>query len=727
MNQRLSSLVKKLHKRAGLSLLIVVAAILIEAISLLQYNYARDILNEQVEQNSLHLLITKALVIKGTLNQNEIALSHHLWDFNRNINTPDSLYNATERLLLSSSNVLGCAVAFSPYYYPAHGKLFEPYSYRDGDEIRHIQLSSDTHDYTSMDFYRKAFDGDSAFWSDPYHDDLLKEDITTYSLPVRDDNNELIGVCGMDLSLRWLGDTLNARSSHPSSFCLLLTGDGNLISGPDVSHARFADMDRAVTMINDSTVTRQVGASGRVKVVDFTGNDGRKGYIYHSFMRGNPHWQLALVCYDDEVYGELYRMRRVVLLLMLAGFALLGYILYRFMASNRSLHEESLARERINSELRVAHEIQSDMLPRVADKRDELDLAGMLIPAKEVGGDLYDYLLRDEKLFFCIGDVSGKGVPSALVMAVTHSLFRSTVTRESHPARIMQAINDVSCRHNDSGMFVTFFIGVLDLPTGRLHYCNAGHDAPILFNGNDVHTLDVTANIPLGVITDFKYESGELTMSRGTTLLLYTDGVTEAKDTAHRQYTLTRLITTVADAVDCSPENLLHHITSSVNHFVGNAPQSDDITLMAVRYNGHQRHYSIERTLTITDNLNELSRLHAMIEEVCRESGIEAGIEGQLRLALEEIVVNVINYAYAEGEKGEIEVYAGVSEGLITWRVTDSGAAFAPTDVPEADITLGVEDRAIGGLGIHLVRQLTDTLNYERIDGHNVTTIEKKL
>ena len=202
--------------------------------------------------------------------------------------------------------------------------------------------------------------------------------------------------------------------------------------------------------------------------------------------------------------------------------------------------------------------------------------------AKEVGGDLFDYFIRDEKLFFCIGDVSGKGVPAAMVMAVVHTLLRMLSEREDDPARILGELNREACRNNESGMFVTLFLGVLDLSTGQLRYCNAGHDHPVLVR-DTVEELPALANVPVGVFDDVQYQAQEAKVAPGSILFLYTDGVTEAKDVDRQQYGRNRLLETLT-ACSRQPDALIREIEDSVRAFAGAAEQSDDITMLAVRF-----------------------------------------------------------------------------------------------------------------------------------------------
>jgi sigma-B regulation protein RsbU (phosphoserine phosphatase) len=230
---------------------------------------------------------------------------------------------------------------------------------------------------------------------------------------------------------------------------------------------------------------------------------------------------------------------------------------------------------------------------------------GFLKPAREVGGDLFDYFIRDEKLFFCIGDVSGKGAPAAMLMAVTHGLFRSASAHDDNPARIMEAINEVSCQRNESNMFVTMFIGVLDLPTGRLCYCDAGHDAPFLID-NGQWTMDnsgapkntdtnFTVNcqlsivnckphLPIGLFDDTEYTVQELPIQADSTIFLYTDGLTEAMNAEHQQFGLERVRAVLDSCAGHDPKEMLEKITQSVNGFVKHAEQSDDLTMLAIKY-----------------------------------------------------------------------------------------------------------------------------------------------
>ena len=239
---------------------------------------------------------------------------------------------------------------------------------------------------------------------------------------------------------------------------------------------------------------------------------------------------------------------------------------------------------RIEGELNAAKDIQMSMLPKLFPAypdRDDIDIYGQLTSAKEVGGDLFDFFIRDDKLFFCIGDVSGKGIPASLVMAMTRSLFRNIANHESRPEKIVSLINEAMSDGNDSNMFVTFFLGVLDLQTGQLHYCNAGHDWPYLV-GNGITELKSDPNLPVGTFSDTVYCLEEYRMPEGTILFMYTDGLTEAQDSQNNLFGDQRIVDVLQTGGSC--KEIIAKMTEAVHKFVGDAEQSDDLTMLAIQY-----------------------------------------------------------------------------------------------------------------------------------------------
>ena len=244
----------------------------------------------------------------------------------------------------------------------------------------------------------------------------------------------------------------------------------------------------------------------------------------------------------------------------------------------------------IESELKVAHNIQMSMLPKTFPPypdREDIDIFGQLTPAKAVGGDLFDFYIRDEQLYFCIGDVSGKGVPASLFMAVTRSLFRNVSNHQSKPHLIMKALNDSLVESNEMNMFVTLFVGVLDLQTGLLRYCNAGHDAPLLIGLQRVDVLPCDSNLPIGVMADFDFSEQTILIDKYTTIFLFTDGLNEAENCHQEQFGDDRIMNVAQGLLGMGhhrPTHVVRHMTDAVHTFVGTAEQSDDLTMLAIQY-----------------------------------------------------------------------------------------------------------------------------------------------
>ena len=242
----------------------------------------------------------------------------------------------------------------------------------------------------------------------------------------------------------------------------------------------------------------------------------------------------------------------------------------------------------IESELNIAHSIQMSMLPKTFPpypERDDVDIYGQLTPAKAVGGDLFDFFIRDEKLYFCIGDVSGKGVPASMFMAVARSLFHNVSGHIMEPHIIAKALNESMCDGNDMNMFVTMFIGVLDLQTGHLTYCNAGHDSPLLI-GQGVGVLPCESNLPIGLM-DWEFVPQETTIAPGTTIFLYTDGLNEAENALHQQFGDEQVLSLAKELLangQNEPMQFVQRMTAAVHFFAGEAEQSDDLTMLAIQY-----------------------------------------------------------------------------------------------------------------------------------------------
>ena len=694
---------------------IVVAAVLLELTMGVMYYSAQNIIQNIMERLVEREMNAIYLCIQNKLSKVEVTVDNMAWVVSESLDDPDWMYDTAQQMVKHNPSFWGSGVAFVPYYYPNKGKFFEPYAVRRGDSIVSMQIGSDGTDHTQKEYFRVAVTQGKAHWSEPYVDIVgAKTVITTYSVPVRDSQNRIAGVVFVDITLGWLNEVMEESKQYKSTQRFLVTSKGHRLAGEDNTTLE--------------TALRRMKTDGDMQSY-FTCEDdkGEKQHVFMHPVGGMTDWVLITALNHREVFGRLNMVRMTLLLLILAGLLLIGFIVWRTSRNLERLHKVNAEKERIGSELRVASQIQQSMLPHHHHHQDDVDIYGSLVPAREVGGDLYDYFVRDEKLFFCIGDVSGKGAPSAMVMAVTHSLFRSASAHESNPAHIMQTINETSCQGNDSNMFVTLFIGVLDLPTGRLRYCNAGHDAPFIMVNGQWSMVNVIPHLPVGVFGDFVYIMQETQIAAESTLFLYTDGLTEAKNNEHKQFGLERMEKALATCTGLTPKGILERITEAVHAFVKDGEQSDDLTLLAIRYTPKNYESTLTETLMLRNDVHEVSRFSAFIKSVMEKLNIERSLARRLQLAVEEAVVNVIDYAYPAGKEGEIEIRIMSDGKTLKTIIIDSGVAFDPTAKEKADTSLSAEDRQIGGLGILLVRELMDTINYERENGRNILTLIKKL
>ena len=398
------------------------------------------------------------------------------------------------------------------------------------------------------------------------------------------------------------------------------------------------------------------------------------------------------------------------------------------------LTQTTAANERIKSELSIANNIQQSMMPKTHQPlpdRSDIDIYASLVPAKEVGGDLFDYYLYHNKLCFIVGDVSGKGIPAALYMAMTMRVFRIACRHHINSAHeIAEAMGRTLAENNESNMFITAFIGVLDLETNKLGYCNAGHNQPLMvYPDGHCSLLQSESNIPLGILEHFDYEGDSMDFLVGTKMLVYTDGLTEAENPQKKQFGEEQLIHTVEDLTFLSSREIVTTLDSKVRHFANGAEQSDDLTILCISKQAPKR------TLFITNEMSEVTKLKQFMEGAAREFGIPDDIQLSLNLAVEEAVVNVINYAYPKGTEGDIEInitnspIPDLSESSteVIFTIIDQGVPFDPTTHDEADTTSELEERQIGGLGIHLIRNIMDRVEYQRDGNSNKLTMTKIL
>ena len=629
---------KSFSLRLSLYILFVTSTIFLLAFWIYFGQARRSVSEEAVERAQVKLENT-ILQIDKVLEAVEIAVKNMSWLVADKLDYPDYMYALTQQILRSNPYVVGSAIAFEPGYYPEKGVLFSPYSYRSEKGIRSKQLGTEDYEYHYMDWYLIPKLLGTPYWSEPYFDEGGADMVmTTYSLPLYDSSGKMYAVFTADISLEWFADKVKEIKPYPNSRNYMI-GRGGTFLVNDRKEAILNESFFARPLENGDEELMRTGhqmINGKKGMTSFN-REGVSFNIFYAPVQATG-WSVSVVCLHDDVFAGVDSLRNRVLTILMFGLLFLTGFCYftvrrltnplaRFAGSAneiakgnfhaelpvikskdemKTLHDSfgtmqqslvdyidelkktTASKERIESELRIARSIQMSMVPKIFPpfpEREDVDLYAKLIPAKEVGGDLYDFFIEDNKLYFIVGDVSGKGVPASLVMAVTCRLFRTIAEHLHTPAEIVKALNDTLAENNDSNMFCTAFLGVLDLKTGNMQYCNAGHNAPVMLaSSGEVKFMEVKPNLPLGLFGDFPYEGQECDITKETSLFLYTDGVTEAENTTKVLYSDERLLDLLDKQRKNIPQMIVDIVLDDVNRYADGTEQSDDITIMCVHY-----------------------------------------------------------------------------------------------------------------------------------------------
>ena len=387
------------------------------------------------------------------------------------------------------------------------------------------------------------------------------------------------------------------------------------------------------------------------------------------------------------------------------------------------------AAARIDKELEYAKQIQLSALPTNFPENEEYGIYAEMIAAKEVGGDFYDfYKLNDTTVAFLAADVSGKGIPAAMFMMTAKTIIKDLAESGMAVNDIFTKANEKLCENNESGMFVTAWMGILDLNTGNVQFANAGHNPPLLKRADgSFEYLKTRAGFVLAGMEGVHYRVGEITLNEGDRLFLYTDGVPEATNVDNKLYGEDRLLSFMNQNASMEAIKLLPALKANIDEFVGEAPQFDDITMLMFDYKPKKGgdHMTNKIFPAKTESLSGVLRF---VEETLEDFECPMKTQIAICVAIEEVFVNVAHYAYPDGE-GDMSLHIGFDDQsrTITFRMTDKGVPFDPLKKPDPDITLSAEQREIGGLGIFITKKTMDSLTYAYEDGENILTMTKKI
>lgn len=597
------------------------------------------IINETFKTSKSQLsLVTKSIdaILEGV----ELSVENAMCYINEDINSPQSFEQIIGNMISSNPSIYGAGIALEPYFYKQYGRYYMLYGCTTGEDVAFEVLGSQEYDYHIMDWYQIPKLLNKDYWSEPYFDEGGGNTLmTTFTKLLRDKNNNIMGVITADVSLEWFSQMILENKPYEDSYDYMLSRNAYYLTHRDKDRILSETFYTATAKMTDP----EVKFIGEDMLAQRSGhrrfyNDGVLSYAFYEPIT-RIGWSVGTVSTESSVMAEFNRMTRTVLIIAICGLLLIfifTVIVIRNLTQPLKIFSHSASvvakgnfdtpipeihsrdemyelrnsfvnmqcslknyvselqtttamKERIESELEIANQIQMGMLPKVFPpfpEHDSIDLYAKLTPAKEVGGDLYDFFVLDNKLFFTVGDASGKGIPASLLMVVTSSLFRFVASQMSEPDKILENLNNAIAENNEANMFITLFVGVLDLSTGEMTYSNAGHNPPVLISeGKGAEFIDTDPNLALGVFPGITFKRQQIHLNKGDAVFLYSDGLTEAENRAKDLYSESRLID-VLNCMDCNilPRMAVDAVEQSVVDFVQGNEQSDDLTMMMITF-----------------------------------------------------------------------------------------------------------------------------------------------
>lgn len=758
---------RSLSKSLTYRIMAVVLVMMVIIAGVVYFTVRAYMLNE-AQDRYLGLLLENHQEMRRKLSDVYVAVRNNIDDIENEFDQPEKLKLRLERILQVNPTIITCGILYQPDYFPGRKQGLEIIATHDSTGAIHLSRV-ENNIYLERRWFKECVANDSALWSEAYFENNLIPNVTgrrqlsSFCHPIHDKQGKVVAILCADLSLEKMRNDLMEdiqeinnqyeKGLKHKTHLFIVARDGTLVIHPDPQRIlkKFDDSIGLAMMARRGTCLTEV--------------DGVMSRLYY---RSIPHtdWTMVIVTPKDVILSNAYMLNTIILMVMLAGLVAIYFISRQMIRKSirplRSLalsaeevakgnfssvlpdvkgtDEVSMLRDSfdtmqisltdyvdeikrttaeqtaIMNEMTNARDIQMAMVPNQFPpfpERSDIDIYGMMEPAKSVGGDLFDFLIRDNRLYFCIGDVSGKGIPAALLMAVTRSLFHSISMSEQQPEQIIWRINRGFCQGNINNMFVTMFIGILDLATGHLVYCNAGHEAPLLAN----QLLPVKRNKPVGVLLDWVFEAQETDMQPGDTLFLYTDGLNDARNQTGKRMGRARVAELASQFTHQTVRQLVQQMADEVHRYAAGTEQSDDITLLAIKWTGAASQLSISPTI------DEIDRLKPFVTGAATQAGLSQKETKRLRAAVEEALANVINYSGAT----TIALKAEEADGQLIITIDDDGLPFDPTQDSATDLTIPADQRPPGGMGIHMMQRMTDGLSYQRHDGHNILKLFKNI
>lgn len=592
---------------------------------------------QEVMRNGSNSLQNTILDIEKVLVDVESATESMAWIVTGEPLDDEDLSRITTEMVRADTSIIAAAIAYEPFKSiktEDHYHMVTSYVPEGTDEIKATLLGSEDYDYHILDWYQIPKLLRKSYWSEPTFDNATSQMVTSYSKPLFNAEGEFIGIIKSDVALTWLTEKISSLKPYSSAYTLLIGRNGSYIAHKDKESIlnetifSFALSTGDPKRLEDSKEIM----SGKNGVLHFKAD---KGYSYGFYGPLKNGWTAVMICAQKDLFRSARIINITLFIIALLGLislyltsrkaisrSLMPITEFTYAAASmakgnfdahipevnskdeiRNLHDSLLylqksitkyikelratllSNQKFESELNIASSIQRNMLPIEFPVNDKFDLFAFLEPAKEVGGDLYDFYVKDGYLYFAIGDVSGKGVPAALFMAITRSAYRFISGMGVPMAQVESNINNAFSEGNESGMFVTMFIGRINLETYHMEYCNAGHNPIVIIRPDGTTSfLKAKPNLAAGLFDSFEYQGEELQLEKGCRLLLYTDGISEAENKQKELFGDDRLLAFASSADrSMSSREFSEGLLGKVREFTAGNAQNDDITIMSIK------------------------------------------------------------------------------------------------------------------------------------------------
>jgi sigma-B regulation protein RsbU (phosphoserine phosphatase) len=606
------------------------------------YFLSRHLLEEYVERlanKTAQATVTKVDTVLHSVSSNADSLAAV-------VSAPDisrqHIRQMIKAFVQSNDEIFGMTVALEPGVLSGVADDFAPYYFKDGSDINYTDLTADSYRYKNWPWYRDAKQANTSAWSEPYVDEGGGNvHMVTYSTPIylpsRDSGHKIFaGVATADIKLSWLDEVIHHSKIGESGFGFIISNNDTIIAHPDKSlHMKLL----GETRISTENWERYLDSKSSTKAIHFsTPCNYRDGRCWVAIKTLNSSgWKIIIILPEQELTADINALTQKISAIAIAGLIVLFFVIIyitrtltsplgkltlatkdigagnldiELPATERSdeisaltkdfntmrhalknhiaeIQETTAKQQKLESEIQIAKDIQMSMIPgagHVAEKQTNHQLYALLRPAHSVGGDLYYYQQFDDKLHFIIGDVSDKGIPAALFMAKTVTLYTRALKDKLSPGETLTMMNDLLAKNNDACMFVTALCGTLKLNDGTITMANAGHMNPIVKEQNNTTEIDIKGATALGLMEGLEYTNVQFKLEKNSALIMYTDGISEAHNKNGDQYTDEKLIHTIADLETTAPDNIGNSIINEVDSFAADTEQFDDITLLIVHH-----------------------------------------------------------------------------------------------------------------------------------------------